>query len=281
MSDTASFRTRLSGWPQEVALGFVFWLALVLTLEPGNVMRAATLPLGLEAIRLIGAGLLGAAITPAVFALTRRFAIEGEARWRRAAIHLASDAGLAAGLIVAAGVLAFAFGLDRRPLVEALIDQLEVDGLLLFFAVVALTGIAHAILFVRRAQSATDAPLPAAGARYLTAVPVKTRGKVSLLDLGAVGWIETQGNYLALHEGAAAHLIRETSAGFEAKLDPARFMRIHRQTIVPLDRIREIASLPSGDATVTLDDGTKLRMSRGYREAVRARFEAYRGVPPS
>lgn len=273
MSDTASFRSRLAGWPQEVALGFVYWLALVLTLEPGNVMRAATLPLGLEAIRLIGAGLLGAAITPAVFALTRRLAIEGEARWRRAAIHLASDAGLAAGLIVAAGVLALAFGFDRRSLAAALIGQMEVDLPLLFFAVVALTGIAHAILFVRRSQSAMDAPLPAAGARYLTAVPVKTRGKVSLLDLATVGWIETQGNYLALHEGAAAHLIRETSAGFEAKLDPKRFARIHRQTIVALDRIKQIASLPSGDATVTLDDGTKLRMSRGFREAVRAKFE--------
>ena len=263
----------MSGWPQEVALGFAYWLALVLTLEPGNVMRAATLPLGLEAIRLIGAGLLGAAITPAVFALTRRFAIEGEARWRRAAIHLCCDAGLAVVLIVAAGVLAWAFAFDRRPLAKALLDQLEVDLLLLFFAVVALTGIAHAILFVRRANSATSAPVPQAGARYLSSVPVKTRGKVSLLDLAAVGWIETQGNYLALHEGAAAHLIRETSAAFEAKLDPKRFMRIHRQTIVALDRIKEIASLPSGDATVTLDDGTKLRMSRGFREAVRARFE--------
>ena len=273
MTGKTSHPSRMPGWRHEVALGFVYWLALVLTLEPGNAMRAATLPLGLEAIRLVGAGLLGAAITPVVFALTRRFAIEGEARWRRAAIHLAGDAGLAAGLIVAAGVLAFAFGLDRRPLAQALIDQLEVDGLLLFFAVVALTGIAHAILFVHRSQSATDAPLPAAGARYLTAVPVKTRGKVSLLDLAAVGWIETQGNYLALHEGAAAHLIRETSASLEAKLDPARFLRIHRQTIVALARIREIASLPSGDATVTLDDGTKLRMSRGFRESVREKFE--------
>ena len=51
-------------------------------------------------------------------------------------------------------------------------------------------------------------------------------------------------------------------------------MRIHRQTIVALDRIKEIASLPSGDATATLGDGTKLRMSRGFREAVKAKVEA-------
>src|SRR6185437_770500 len=103
------------------------------------------------------AGLLGAAITPAVFALTRRFPIEGEARWRRAAIHGLGDAGLAASLIVAAGLLAALTGLDRRPLAAALRDQLAVDGLLLFFAVVALTGIAHAVLFYRRAQDATAA----------------------------------------------------------------------------------------------------------------------------
>lgn len=257
---------------QELVLGFVFWLALVVVLEPGNAMRGATLPLGWEALRLAGAGLLGAAITPAVFALTRRFPIEGEARWRRAAIHGLGDAGLAASLIVAAGLLAALTGLDRRPLAAALRDQLAVDGLLLFFAVVALTGIAHAVLFYRRAQDATAAPPPPATG-FLTAVPVKSRGRVTMLDLKDVGWIESQGNYLALHAGSAAHLIRETSVKFEASLDPRRFVRIHRQTVVALDRIREIASHSSGDATVMLDDGTSLRMSRGFREAVRAKFE--------
>jgi DNA-binding LytR/AlgR family response regulator len=175
-------------------------------------------------------------------------------------------------MIVVAGLAAAAFGFDRRPLAQALQSQLTVDGLLLFFAILALTGIAHAVLFFRRAQSAADAPHAAPG--YLSAVPVKTRGRVSLLDLAEVGWIESQGNYLALHAGPAAHLIRETSAGLEARLDPARFVRIHRQTIVALARIRQIASLASGDATVVLDDDTNLRMSRSYREAVKAKFEA-------
>lgn len=280
MSDAAlpDRAPRLAGWAREAALGFVFWLALVLTLEPGNAMRAQTLSPLWEAARLSAAAALGAAITPAIFCLTRRFAVEGAARWRHAAIHLGCDAGLAAALIVAAGLLAWLFGFDRRPLAAALQGQFAVDGLLLFFAIVALTGIAHAIHFLRKAQSAADAPQPAAGARYLAAVPVKTRGRVMLLALSEVRWIESQGNYLALHAGGAAHLIRETSAAFEAKLDPERFARIHRQSIVALDRIRAIANLPSGDATVTLDDGTQLRMSRGFREAVKAKFEAYRGV---
>jgi DNA-binding LytR/AlgR family response regulator len=270
MSDPARFIRQ--SWLQEVVLGFFYWLALVVVLEPGNVMRSETLPLGQEALRLAGAGMLGAAITPLVFALTRRFPIEGEAWLGRAAIHLAGDAGLAAALILAAGMLAWTLGFDRRPLATALLDQFAVDGLLLFFAVAALGGIAHAVLFFRRAQNAMGAPPPAA-AGYLSAVPVRTRGKVEILPLSAVGWIGTEGNYLALHAGAATHLIRETSVRFEASLDPARFTRIHRQTIVALDRIRAIATLPGGDATVTLDDGTELRMSRSFREAVKAKIE--------
>ncbi len=270
MTDTSPKPSRRTA--REVALGFVYWLALVVVLEPGNALRGATLPLGWEAMRLVAAGLLGAAITPAVFALTRRFPIEGETRWQRAAIHGAADAGLAVALILVAGVLAAALGFDRRPLGEALLDQLEVDGLLLFFALAALTGIAHAVLFTRRAQSAIAPPeTPASG--YLTLVPVKARGRVAMLEIARVDWIESQGNYLALHAGSETHLIRETSARFESLLDPRRFVRVHRQSIVALDRIRAIASLPSGDANVEMADGTQVRMSRSYREGVKARFE--------
>jgi DNA-binding LytR/AlgR family response regulator len=261
-----------SGWPQEVLLGFVYWLALVMVLEPGNVVRNEALSFGREAVRLAGAGLLGAVFTPAVFALARRFPVEGEARWRRAGIHLLAAGGIAATLILSAGVLAWLSGIDRRPLGDALRDQLAVDGLLLFFAVVALDGIAHAFFFYARAQSAADAP-PEPAAGYLLQVAVKARGKLILLDLADVAWIEAQGNYLALHAGGRAHLIRETLARFEAKLDPDCFARIHRGAIVAVARIREIAALASGDANVVLDDGTSVRMSRSYREAVTGRLE--------
>ena len=271
---TPDDRAPIPGWLRELALGFVFWLVLVLVLEPGNLIASGgALPLGREVLRLTGAGLLGAAITPVVFALTKRFPVEGEARWRYGAIHLAVDAVIAVGLIVVAGVLARLAGIDKRPLAAALLHQLAVDGALLFFAVAALTAIAHAALFYRRAQNAMMPPaVPATG--YLIFVPVKARRQVTMLDLAQVGWIESQGNYLALHAGASVHLIRETSAKFEAGLDPARFVRIHRQSIVALNTIKAITAQASGDATVTLTDGTQLRMSRGFREAVRTKFEA-------
>ncbi|HEY0105235.1 MAG TPA: hypothetical protein VGB91_04065, partial [Rhizomicrobium sp.] len=77
---TPFFRSLLPGWAQEFVLGFVYWFALVVVLEPGNVIAAhGPLPLGRELLRLAAAGVLGGAVTPLVFALTRRFPIEGEA----------------------------------------------------------------------------------------------------------------------------------------------------------------------------------------------------------
>jgi hypothetical protein len=251
----------------EFALGFAFWLALVLVLEPGNALRAeGALPVGQEIVRLVAAGLLGAAITPMVFALTRARPVEGEARIGRAALHAASNAGLAVALVLVAGILAWLFGFDRRPLGAALLDQLLVDGLLLFFAVVALDGIAHAVFFYGRAQRAADPPAPQTG--YLTQVTVKARGTMTILPLSEVRWIEAQGNYLALHAEGATHLIRETLARFEAKLDPAQFARVHRGSVVALARVRAIEALPGGDANVVLDDGAVVRMSRSYRSVL-------------
>jgi two-component system, LytTR family, response regulator len=141
------------------------------------------------------------------------------------------------------------------------------------FCVAAFIALAHAMRFSRR--NAFYAPGPAqAGAAYLTAVSVKSRGRVSMVDLASVAWIETQGNYLALHAGTDVHLIREASVKFEARLDPERFVRIHRRIIVAVDRVRDIAALTNGDATLRLDDGTELRMSRSFRENFRAKFEA-------
>jgi hypothetical protein len=263
---------RLRDWQREFLIGFVYWLALVVVLEPGNVMRAdGGLSVGREVLRLVSAGLLDAAATPLVFALAPRLPIEGKTRWAHGVLHLLSAAGIAAGLITVAGLLARIAGIDGRPLGAALLSQFEADGLLLFFAVVVLDAIAQALFFFRRAQDRLRPTL--LHAAYLTAVPVKTRGRVTMLALTELDWVETQGNYLALHAGGTAHLIRETLVQFEAAVDPTRFARIHRQTIVALDRIREITTLPSGDATLTLRDGTELRVSRGFRERVRAKFE--------
>ena len=104
-------------------------------------------------------------------------------------------------------------------------------------------------------------------------MPVKELGRLTLLDLRSVDWIETQGNYQALHAQGAVHLVRETSTHLFARLDPSRFARIHRQSIVALDRVRKLEPLSNGDAVIHLSTGAQLRVTRRHREALRQRLE--------
>lgn len=83
---------------------------------------------------------------------------------------------------------------------------------------------------------------------------------------------EAEANYVRLRIGRQSYLLRATMAGLERSLDPSRFVRIHRETIVNLDRVKEIAPWFSGDHVVTLHDGTKLRMSRSYAGGLLARM---------
>jgi two-component system, LytTR family, response regulator len=106
--------------------------------------------------------------------------------------------------------------------------------------------------------------------RHLTRFVVRAAGRLLLVDAAQVDWIEAADNYAVLHAGAATHLVRETMAGLATELDPERFVRIHRSTIVQIDRVRELQPAFHGDFIVLLRDGTRLNMSRGYRSAVEA-----------
>lgn len=106
--------------------------------------------------------------------------------------------------------------------------------------------------------------------RWLRRVAVKTRGRTRVLTVDDIDWIGAEGNYLALHVGGEQHLIRETMNAFEQQLDPQRFVRIHRSTIVNLDRVRELTPLFNADQCVLLKDGTELTLSRSYHDRVKA-----------
>ena len=108
----------------------------------------------------------------------------------------------------------------------------------------------------------------AAQAAPLSRLVVRDRDRYHLVHVDSVDWISSAQNYVEVHAGASVHLVRETIADLAARLDPARFVRIHRSTIVQLDRIREIVPNAHGDFDVVLRDGTVLRMSRTYRAAV-------------
>jgi two-component system LytT family response regulator len=96
---------------------------------------------------------------------------------------------------------------------------------------------------------------------------VKTGRRVVFVHADEIDWIEAAGDYASLHVGRKTHLVRETLQNLEKRLDPTRFLRIHRSTIVASDRIHEMETLPNHEFRVRLNDGTELRASRTYSSA--------------
>jgi two-component system LytT family response regulator len=125
---------------------------------------------------------------------------------------------------------------------------------------------------IRRDREGAPADLPPAtlgdlrgGRRPATRLTVKSSGRIYLVKTEDIDWVEAAGNYLRLHAGTTTHLLRETMNSLEGRLDPERFWRIHRSTIINVDRIRELQPLFHGDYVVILEDGTELTLSRTYR----------------
>jgi two-component system LytT family response regulator len=103
---------------------------------------------------------------------------------------------------------------------------------------------------------------------YLERVAVRTAGRYVFLRLDEVDWIEAAENYVRLHVAGRGFLLRETMSGLEAKLDPDRFLRVHRSAIVRIDCLQALEPLPGGDWAAVLRDGTRIASSRGYRERI-------------
>jgi two-component system LytT family response regulator len=101
---------------------------------------------------------------------------------------------------------------------------------------------------------------------------VKSGGRVFFLRTDDLDWVEAAGNYVRLHLTSESHLFRETMNNMEARLDGQRFVRIHRSRIVNADRIKELQPWFNGEYVVVLDNGTRLTLSRGYRERLQDRL---------
>jgi two-component system, LytTR family, response regulator len=110
----------------------------------------------------------------------------------------------------------------------------------------------------------------ALASRYATRFQVRLGHRLRLVDADDVDWIEAQGDYAGLHANGQLHLLRESLQRLSARLDPARFGRIHRSTIVRLDRVAEMQPLSNRDHLLRLRNGTVLRASRTYVDALRA-----------
>ena len=107
-------------------------------------------------------------------------------------------------------------------------------------------------------------------------VAIKSSGRIYFLKIEEIDWVEGAGDYLSLHSGSQTHLIRETMGNFQAKLDPRKFLRIHRSTIVNIERIKDIRPLFKGEYVVTLTSGNRLKSSRSYRHELQSLLDEAR-----
>jgi two-component system, LytTR family, response regulator len=99
-------------------------------------------------------------------------------------------------------------------------------------------------------------------------ITVKANGKLVVLKLKDIDWVEAEQDYVSLHVGSKTYLLRDTIAALEEQIAPAGFVRIHRSTLLNVDRVRELHPLTKGEYTVILHNGTELKLSRNYRDAV-------------
>ena len=96
---------------------------------------------------------------------------------------------------------------------------------------------------------------------YAERLWIRSRGQVSILRVAEIEWVEADAKYSRLHTCDATHRLRESISRLEARLDPARFARIHRSAIVNLDRVVGVLC-SAGSQSVVLKDGTRIPMSR-------------------
>ncbi len=119
-------------------------------------------------------------------------------------------------------------------------------------------------------STAQETTLRSGASRHLDRLIIKSGGHIAFLDIDEIDWIEAADYCVLLHVGWKSHLLRERLTELESKLDPQKFLRIHRSTIVNIARIRELQGRSSGSYDVMLRDGTKLRLSRRRREILQA-----------
>jgi two-component system, LytTR family, response regulator len=103
---------------------------------------------------------------------------------------------------------------------------------------------------------------------YMDRIAVKNQGRILILKTKDIKWMKAEGNYIRLHSGTNAYLLRGTLSGIASKLNPHIFKRIHRSIIVNINCVKELQPWFHGEYKVILDDGTQLMLTRNYKDAL-------------
>jgi two-component system LytT family response regulator len=102
--------------------------------------------------------------------------------------------------------------------------------------------------------------------QYLNRLMIKAAGRITFLSIDEINWIEADDKYVHLHTDKITPMVRQTLSAMETQLDPKKFKRVHRSAIVNVGRIKELQPLFSGEHSILLEDGTKLTLSRNYKD---------------
>ena len=124
-----------------------------------------------------------------------------------------------------------------------------------------------------RLRAVLDGEVTAPSSTFVQRIPVESRGKVTYIPVDQVDYIAASGPYAEIVVGTRRHLVRETMQSLEDSLDPARFMRVHRSAIVPLDRVEMLLRGAGGDYELQLKNGARVRVSRAKREQVEQKLK--------
>jgi two-component system LytT family response regulator len=104
--------------------------------------------------------------------------------------------------------------------------------------------------------------------RYETRFAVRTRQRISIVEVNDIDWIQASRDYVTLHSGKKSYLLRQSMNGIESQLDPSRFLRIHRSAIIQASRIRELVTLENREYLIRLSTGVELKSSRTYSDVI-------------
>lgn len=258
-----------SRWKIAAAVAGVWAVvALVAGVQVYLAGRLAGEPVGLVAAlteNLLEVAIFAAA-SPLIWLSAVRFPIRGSRRWAHLALHAVAGVAFVALLNVLA-VVPWTVARGGEVAVRAFLGLAAYGftthvhaALVVYFAIVALAHVGR-----RGPEGEAGAGPDEGGIDRLT---VEREGRVKLLSVEEIDWIEAAGDELRVHAGDEVYRLRERLKAMEERLDPGRFARIHRSTIVNLDRIDELHHFSHGDYDVLLEDGTRLRMSRSYRDRV-------------
>ena len=108
----------------------------------------------------------------------------------------------------------------------------------------------------------------AVGPEYPEVLPIRDDNGTVRLDVSHIDWIDAAGDYMCVHADGRTYVLRETMKSLEAILDPKIFQRVHRSTIVNIQRVRRLRPHTNGEYFLTLDDGQEIKLSRSYRDRV-------------